>query len=330
MVCNSGTSSAGADGPDGPAARAGGRVPSIRWDAAPNILSFDLEDWSYLVMRMFGERPVAHPDEVKRQTGRILELLSAHGVRATFFVLGRTAASVPDLVRSIAGEGHEVASHGYDHAPIGAAGMDGFAEDLRRAKEELESMVGQAVIGYRAPAFSVPADRQQAFFDVLGRAGIRYDSSVVPVRLPRYGVGDFGLGPRSVRTSSGREVLEFPLSLVRWAGRPWVVAGGGYWRLFPACVIRRAVRAVRADGRPLVTYLHNYEFDARALRVSRLPRRSWAIRRWELRSNLFRRSVPGKLAKVLREFPFAPFRDVLGRCRDACGPAAAPDRSRDA
>jgi polysaccharide deacetylase family protein (PEP-CTERM system associated) len=281
------------------------------------------------VMRRFGREPVPHPDEVRRQTDRVLGLLSRRGIRATFFVLGRTAASVPALVRRIVREGHEVATHGYDHEPIADGEMDAFAEDLRRAKAELEDLIGEEVIGYRAPAFSVPGGRRQAFFEVLARAGIRYDSSVVPVAMSRYGIGGFGLAPCRVPTAAGGEVLEFPLSLVPWAGRLWMVAGGGYWRLFPAWLLRRAVRKVRADGRPLVTYLHNYEFDARALRVRRMRARPRELRTWEIRSNLFRRTIPRKLVELLSEFPFAPFRDVLDRVGAADRPGAAPGESDD-
>lgn len=288
-----------------------------------SILSFDLEDWSYLVMRMFGREPVGHPREVVRQTERVLELLSRHSVRATFFVLGSTAASVPELVRMLAAEGHEIATHGYAHRPVDKGGLAELAEDVRRAKGELEKLAGQAVRGYRAAAFSVPVGDWRGFFETLAGEGIEYDSSVVPVAMPRYGIGGFGLGPRRVVTAGGRVVLEFPLSVVRWAGRARMVAGGGYWRLLPGFALRRAIRAVHRDGRPLVTYFHNYEFDDRPLWPAAMGRGCWAVRKWAMRSNLFRRSIPGKLESALREFAFVPFRDVLDRYRDAPCPDGA-------
>ena len=290
--------------------------------AATNVLSFDIEDWSYLVMRMFGQEPTPRPDEVARQTDAVLELLARHRVRATFFVLGRTAAAAPSVVRAIADAGHEVASHGYDHAPIGTDGLTELAADVRRAKGELESLAGQAVVGYRAPAFSIPPDHWRAFFDVLAEAGVEYDSSVVPVRMPRYGLAGFGRGPRRVVASCGRAVIEFPLSVVDWAGRPWMIAGGGYWRLMPGFVLRRAVGRLVRQGRPLVTYFHNYEFDARPLRLGPPGVRTPAVRKWERRGNLFRRRIPARLAAMLERLPFGPFRDVLGDYRNAPPPDA--------
>jgi peptidoglycan-N-acetylglucosamine deacetylase len=50
-------------------------------------------------------------------TPRVLDLLRSHGVRATFFVLGREARKWPEILRRIVGEGHEVGIHGYDHRP---------------------------------------------------------------------------------------------------------------------------------------------------------------------------------------------------------------------
>src|SRR4051812_14282057 len=53
------------------------------------------------------------PDPVV--TPRILDVLAAHGARATFFVLGARAARHPDVVRRIAREGHTVATHTQHH-----------------------------------------------------------------------------------------------------------------------------------------------------------------------------------------------------------------------
>jgi polysaccharide deacetylase family protein (PEP-CTERM system associated) len=276
-----------------------------------NALSFDVEDWSYLVMRRFGLEPVAHPPQVIRQTERLLDLLADTGARGTFFILGSTAKEVPALVRRIADAGHEVATHGYEHVDLRRWTIAEFARDLRRAVGELESIVSVPILGHRAAAFSVPPDRQQEFFDVLGDAGLKYDSSVVPISRPRYGVPGFGLGPRLVETSSGGKIVEFPLSVARCCGRAWVVAGGGYWRVLPARVIRAAIRKVNQEGRPFVSYSHNYEFDTRRLRVTSCANKPLSVRLWELKQNLGRRSIARKLRRVLREFRFVPLRDLL-------------------
>ena len=56
---------------------------------------------------------------------RLLPFLEEHSVQATFFVLGWLAEQEPEMVRSIAEAGHEVASHGYEHELVGRLGPDG-------------------------------------------------------------------------------------------------------------------------------------------------------------------------------------------------------------
>src|SRR6185503_20311734 len=55
------------------------------------------------------------PTRVAGNTGRVLDLFSEHHVRATFFVLGWVAERHPELIQRMIRDGHEVASHGYDH-----------------------------------------------------------------------------------------------------------------------------------------------------------------------------------------------------------------------
>src|SRR5689334_22276476 len=86
--------------------------------AQPAAMSIDVEDW----FQVENLKPVipretwdARESRVVRNTSRILDLLEEHGTRATFFVLGWVAERQPELIRRIAGGGHEVASHGYGH-----------------------------------------------------------------------------------------------------------------------------------------------------------------------------------------------------------------------
>jgi polysaccharide deacetylase family protein (PEP-CTERM system associated) len=277
----------------------------------PNLLSFDIEDWSYLITRILGKAPAANPEDVIAQTELVLDLLKRHEVRATFFVLGLVAESAPQLVKRIAQAGHEIASHGHLHLPVFDGTLQEFEEDLSRSKELLESITGRPVLGYRAPAFSVPRENPQGFFDILGKLGFTYDSSIVSTPMPRYGLTNFSEAPVRIETSAGADVVEFPLSLATWGGRKWMVAGGGYWRIFPGWLLSRAVRRVRRDGRPFVNYFHNYEFDPRRLRIPRTGGLNRNDRKREFRDNLFRRSLPKKLDRILTQFPHASFEDVL-------------------
>ena len=83
-----------------------------------NILTIDLEDWHSLVQRrLTGILPFPSKN-VFRQVDSLLSILDQHQTKATFFVLGTLAESHPALVKQIAEQGHEIASHGYSHLPI--------------------------------------------------------------------------------------------------------------------------------------------------------------------------------------------------------------------
>ncbi len=94
-------------------------------------------------------------------------------------MLGWVAERFPALVRRIVSEGHELASHGYEHRLVYAQTRREFREDLRRARAALESAGGCPVLGYRAPSYSIVRKSLWAL-DVLIEEGYVYDSSIYP------------------------------------------------------------------------------------------------------------------------------------------------------
>lgn len=272
-----------------------------------NILSIDVEDWYHLS----GEQIRGRGDILAWQLDRLLGLLAAHHTRATFFCLGGSLVESPQLVRRIAEAGHEVATHGWGHQPITQIGLDAFAVDLRRSLDWLRDLLGRPVNGHRAHAFSVRADQLEAFYDVCFEAGLTYDSSVFPIRGRRYGIPGANPAPHVVRDRDGRQLVEIPLSTLEWGRRVRPVAGGGYWRLMPLRTIRRCIERVNALGRPMVTYLHPYEFDPRPLSALKAAGLSLRSLKHGLKQNLNRRSMFGKLDAVLAAHRFGAVEDYL-------------------
>jgi peptidoglycan/xylan/chitin deacetylase (PgdA/CDA1 family) len=84
-------------------------------------------------------------------TAPLLDVLSRCEVRATFFLLGERAAQSPELVREIAGRGHEVGVHGWTHDYTLGRGPRAVLRELRRTTELIEGLVGQRPIWYRPP-----------------------------------------------------------------------------------------------------------------------------------------------------------------------------------
>jgi polysaccharide deacetylase family protein (PEP-CTERM system associated) len=232
-----------------------------------NALTVDVEDYfqvSALAPHISRQHWDAMPCRVERNVGRLLQLFARHRAHATFFVLGWIAERYPHIVRDIAAAGHEIASHGYSHLRASEQTPQEFSADIRRAKQLLEDTAGVAVLGYRAPSFSIGHANPWAF-DCIAEAGYRYSSSVYPVRHDHYGMPDAPRFAYEVRPG----LLEIPVTTARVLGRNLPAGGGGYFRFFPYPVSHWAIRRVnRVDGRPAIFYFHPWEIDPDQPRIS--------------------------------------------------------------
>jgi polysaccharide deacetylase family protein (PEP-CTERM system associated) len=269
-----------------------------------NALSFDVEE--HFHVQGFADVIAPNdwdrfPSRVVENTQRILRLLREFDVRATFFILGWVAERQPRLVQEIADDGHEIASHGYAHQLVYRQSPQEFSVDIARSLDVIGHACPTAQVrGYRAPSFSIVRESEWAF-DELSRVGFAYDSSVFPISgHDRYGIPNASRSASLVRD----RLLEVPLSTVRFAGRNWPVAGGGYFRLFPLWLTRRAVRSINAEGHPAVVYLHPWEFDPGQPRVSNAGRLS----RFRHYVSLSKTEV--RLRRLLQEFTFGPLGTV--------------------
>jgi polysaccharide deacetylase family protein (PEP-CTERM system associated) len=262
-----------------------------------HLLSIDVEDWPQSTL----DHALLISDRVVANTHAVLELFAETGVRATFFVLGKVAEAHPSLAREVAAAGHEVGTHGYSHESIEAMPLARFREELHRSVETLRQQTGQPVLGHRAADFSI-SGHSLHLLEYLCAEGLAYDSSIFPVRHPRYGVPGALRVPHRIRCASGRVLIEFPLSTVRLAGMVFPAAGGGYLRLFPYWWTRHALRTLQRQGSPATCYLHPYELDT--AEMAEIPYRVPTLLRWSQSTN--RRSVRRKLRKLLSEFHFMP------------------------
>ena len=207
-----------------------------------HAMSVDVEDYLHawaLAPAIPRERWDSWPSRVVASTRRVLALLAAAEVHATFFVLGWVARRHPGLVRDIVAGGHELASHGHGHHKVGELGPRAFRRDVADTRLLLEDAGGVPVRGYRAPSFSIGPDEWWAF-EALGEAGYGYSSSVHPDR------------PRPLRPARG---TARPVPAVR---RGAARDTGGHARSRSPCLLRRrrafsrpALRLVALVPRPL-------------------------------------------------------------------------------
>ncbi len=231
-----------------------------------NALTIDVEDY-FQVSAFAPHIDRANWDScecrVERNVGRILEMLAAKDVRATFFTLGWIAERYPQLVRRIVDAGHEIASHGYGHERASDLTESAFMQDITRSKALLEDLCGAEVRGYRAPSFSIGEGNLWAF-DCLAQAGYRYSSSIYPIRHDHYGMPDAPRFAHEVRPG----LLEVPITTLRMFNRNMPSSGGGYFRLLPYPLSRWMLgRVNRQDAQSGVFYFHPWEIDVDQPRV---------------------------------------------------------------
>lgn len=271
-----------------------------------NALTFDVEEYFHAEAFARVLRPEEWPaleSRVVATTERILDILDRERVRATFFILGWVAERQPDLVREIASLGHEIGCHGYGHRMIKHLTRSEFKRDVTRAKSALEDAIGHAVLGYRAPTFSITRETVWSL-EVLCEAGFRYDSSIFPIVHDRYGISDAPRFPHRLKAPNGCEVAEFPMSTVMLLGRRVPVAGGGYFRLMPYALTRRALRRINREGQPAMVYLHPWELDPDQPRLPVGP-----LTRIRHLVNIGK--TEARLVRLLGDFAFGPAADVL-------------------
>ncbi|MCK5593434.1 DUF3473 domain-containing protein, partial [Candidatus Bathyarchaeota archaeon] len=268
-----------------------------------NALTIDLEDYWDVYSHDWLGVEIEPTEAVLQNTQWFLETLKRFDVKATFFVLGGVAKVFPELVKKVAGAGHEVASHGIRHTQIFKVDKEEFRRDIVESKKLLEDLVSRPVCGYRAPAFSIMPETRWAL-EVLAEVGFEYDSSVFPISGKRYGWPGFHKGICKVELSSGRNIIEVPMSTISVLGRSLPVGGGGYVRYFPYWFTRWALRCIQRQ-RPGIVYLHPYEIDMRSQRIDiehlSLEGQRKAIRhhKMQLKNS---KTMGEKIIKLLSEF----------------------------
>ena len=277
------------------------------------VISFDLEEHFRIEaaagLELNPTLKSHYRDRLEPSTRWVLEQLEKADVKATFFVVGQIGRDNPALIRAIHRAGHEVASHGWDHQRVVNFTPETFRADVRQSKDALEQVTGQAVVGYRAPTFSIM--RQTAWaLDVLADLDIVYDSSIYPVRHDRYGVPS---APRAPFMAGGEdhEILEIPPATLRVLKFNLPMGGGGYFRLFPLIFLEWAIRQAEQTCVPPVAmlYFHPWEFDPEQ---ERLPLR-WLSR---LRTYVGIRRSRGRFTTLLSQHRFARAIDVARQLAD--------------
>lgn len=141
---------------------------------------------------------------------RILALLKAYGMRATWFVPGFTIESHPRACEAVVRDGHEVAHHSWAHVPPAQQTRAEEEADLVRANDAIARLTGRKARGYRSPSW----DLSEHTIDLLIAHGFRYDSSLMgadywPYRARRGDQAELG---KPFRFGEETALIEMPIS----------------------------------------------------------------------------------------------------------------------
>ena len=131
---------------------------------------------------------------------RILELLDEFGIRATFFVPGKTAETYPEAIREIAGQGHEIACHGYEYENFSLFSYDEQERRIQKAVNAIEAACGKKPEGFRAPI----GDLMLETLNIARKKGMKYSSDLFDDDRPYFMDVD----------KEGSQVLQIPM---QWA-----------------------------------------------------------------------------------------------------------------
>lgn len=122
-----------------------------------------------------------HPE----YTPKLLDILRHHGVRATFYVIGRNVETHPDIARRIVSEGHEIANHSWSHPSLTSLSAARLRQEVESTSAIIEKVTGRRPTNIRPPYGAINERVRQILFNEHGLDVIMW--SVDPLDWKRPG-----------------------------------------------------------------------------------------------------------------------------------------------
>lgn len=271
-----------------------------------NAFTIDTEDWYHANFEddLFSNDSNV-VSTVEKNIDQYLEIFAENDVKATFFVLGFVVEQHPEMVKKIAREGHEIASHGYAHQLVYKQTPEEFRNDVYKSKVLLEDAVGQEVIGYRAPSWSI-IEKSLWGLDILEELGFKYNSAIFPTQNFLYGIP---YAPRMPHDASvykkNLKIITAPPGTRQVAGKNIPFSGGAYFRLLPEWMIENFTNYVNnVEKYPVIFYLHPREIDPKQPKLKLKPK-DYLIHYYGISG------CEKKLIKILKQYEFETMRNLL-------------------
>jgi peptidoglycan/xylan/chitin deacetylase (PgdA/CDA1 family) len=117
-------------------------------------------------------------------TPKLLDILAAHHIKATFFVLGEMVAEHPEILARAAREGHEIASHSWSHPNLGKMSQEAVRSQLQRTDDEIKNATGKRPTLFRPPYGSITERQKHWIHDEFGYDIILWDVDPLDWKRP--------------------------------------------------------------------------------------------------------------------------------------------------
>jgi len=216
-------------------------------------LTFDLEYWYCgRVLKKYMPKDLSQVKQIYPQaTKKILNLLINHQARATFFILSAIGQKNPQLIKEIHQQGHEIASHGFNHDFVSEMNQNVFESEIIKSKQIIKEITGYDPTGFRAPNFLIKND-QAWVFEILKKHNFKYDSSDCGFLKKIWGkintnpYDKFGL-------------KEYPIAVYKFLGFNIPLAGGFYFRIIPYPIFKFLLKRLNKKGQIPFLYFHTID-----------------------------------------------------------------------
>jgi len=117
-------------------------------------------------------------------TPKLLDLLAARHLKATFFVVGQNAADHPDILRRAVREGHEIGNHSWSHPNLGKMSDEAVRRDLQKTEDAIVAAIGKRPTLFRPPYGSLTARQKKWIHEEFGYRIILWDVDPLDWKRP--------------------------------------------------------------------------------------------------------------------------------------------------
>lgn len=228
-----------------------------------NLISIDVEDYNHV----FGDynqilQSKNHYNKkfscVDSGCRKFLKKLNLNKKKGTFFFLASIARNHKSLIEEIVNQGHEIASHGYNHQPLNLISIDNFKNDLIESKKILEDISQQNIMSYRAPGFSLTKN-YKSIYNILIENGFKISSSTI-IKKTDFG-GNFGLSNNiyKIYNKENKFIYEVPVFSYPLLGNQFIFSGGGHLRFTPLKFINKFTNTLNKNNKIVNFYIHPRE-----------------------------------------------------------------------